>query len=544
MSRDPEGARRSNWLAHALAIGRVEFVRGARTVRAETNKLVGIGIGVLVLAMGSLVVAAFVAAFGDDLSSLDPALLTGVRAAAAGGWLMAAVLVTFRTATAVGTVDHQEFLLSTVSARSVLGGLMLAELGKLTAYVGFPVVAVGGGLWLGTGSPLPALALVAAVAAVGATAVPLGFLAGLSILLVTRTVPAARRNRLWLALVGMVGYLLVILRFGELSLLLAETPAGWFADPVLLAAGAPAEPALAAVALACPLVAVPLFGAAAETVAVRTWYADRPVDQDDGDADGGALLDDAGARLDAVVARPTAAVVRASWLRARRSPFTLSYALVPAFALIGYLFPALQEGRIPDLLPVMVAGYAAWSVGAAFTLNPLGEEGALLPVTLTTGIGGREFVRGKLLAAWLVGVPGAVALTLVSAVLVGSEPGEALAQVAYAGVLTLLAPAISAGFGMAMPKFSTQRVMLNREAVVPSVLAFFGFLILLGIVGLPGFLGLTLFAEGGLFGLPGGGFGGVVVSAALGLVFAVPGYVFAVKRFDRYDVDDLSGFDR
>ncbi|PSP86244.1 hypothetical protein BRC83_00830 [Halobacteriales archaeon QS_1_68_17] len=81
-----------------------------------------------------------------------------------------------------------------------------------------------------------------------------------------------------------------------------------------------------------------------------------------------------------------------------------------------FLANALRDWSVPAVLVYTVGFYGAWAIGAAFALNPLGEEWPVLPMTLTSSIGGRTLVGGLWLAASLPGVlPGALATLAVAA---------------------------------------------------------------------------------------------------------------------------------
>jgi len=146
-------------------------------------------------------------------------------------------------------------------------------------------------------------------------------------------------------------------------------------------------------------------------VSERRWY-------DDGvDARARETDSVSGGRLDGLLGRRTAWVARKSWLRARRAPIKLLYVAYPIFVLVTPIQASVEAGRVTSLLPTTIALYGAWLTGALFTLNPLGDEGAVLPVSAITGVTGREFVGGLVTASALLGGPITLVLTAVLAVL-------------------------------------------------------------------------------------------------------------------------------
>lgn len=536
---DAGGAPSRRTTAHAVAIARVEVVRSVRSLFDQTNKLVGIAITGLLLVAFTLAGVVGLLALGGQVLDAAADNVAAVRGAIAGFWLFVAGMTTFRTVSVVGAIDGAPGMLTATSPRAVAGGLVLGEATRHALHLTVPGLLVAGALSVGTGSVLAGPALLFVGAFAWASAFATGYLAGQSVRYLSRAVPFVRRNRLRLVAVGMVGYMVVVVQFASLAAALGATPVGWYADfGLLLVAGVGSE-FRAAAAVALTLGGGPLFLAAAYRVAQSNWYGDPSVEESGDPKAGTSALRGAGDALERVVSRPAAAIARAAWLRARRSPFKLAFAIVPAFAFVGYLAPQLQAGTLPESMPVMLAGYAAWGVGAAFTLNPLGDEGALLPVTVTAGISGRAFVGGRLLAAWLPGVGPTATVVALAAVVVGKPPVVVLLVAVYGGVLALVAPAIAAGVGMAIPNFETRTVMLSREAVVPSSVAFFGFLLLLGVVGLPGAVGLVFFEGPGSapVSIVSVRAAGVATTGVLGLLLGGAGVVYAVRSFGGYDLD-------
>lgn len=524
-------------LAHARLVGRTEFLRSLRRARTETNMLVGLGMSALMLVVVTLLAAGGAVAFGDALASLDEFGRTLVRMFAVSLWLLATVVVAFRVIGDTGRIDGEAGILTATSPRSVVLGLLLAELYRLLAYLGLPVLVVAVALGVGTGDPLVTPATLAVAAAVLLTGLPVGYLVGLLALYLSATIPFVRRNRLKLGGVLMVLYLGSIYVFGEVVVVLAETPLAWLADPVLVTIGAGGDPRLAAAALAAPLVVTPATVAAVTRVAVATWYADPVAPENDDDSD--TLLTGVDEVLAPLASRPTVSVTRKTLLRARRAPYTLTFALVPAFAAVGYVAQAVQAGEVPETFPVLVAAYAGWAVGSAFTLNPFGDEGALLPVTLSTGVSGTEFVRGRVLAAWLVGVPVTLVVVALAAVAAAVPPWKAVGSLLFGLVFSVGTPPVSVGIGVVFPKFDTRTVLGNCEAVMPSVFAFGLFVLVLLPLGLPAVAALAL------AGPVGRAFGpspavlaavGVGATTTLCLVAAVPSYLLAVRKFDGYSL--------
>jgi ABC-2 type transport system permease protein len=150
----------------------------------------------------------------------------------------------------------------------------------------------------------------------------------------------------------------------------------------------------------------------------------------------------------------------------------LLYVSYPAFILFTPIQNSIDAGHVTAGLATTTALYSAWATGALFTLNPLGDEGAVLPVTVTSGVTGRQFVGGLVAASALIGTPVTVALAVVLAALSPIGVLPTICTVVAALVLPTLAASVAAGVGTAFPKYEATSITRSREAVVPSMWAF------------------------------------------------------------------------
>jgi hypothetical protein len=558
-------------LGHARTIARTELRRRGRSLADSPQAIV--------LLFGALfgLLAAVAAGFGAFVLAGTAGGGSGavprriVRVVAAGAFGLPALLVAFRIVAGKGEVDGGDGLLTTVPHRDVLAGLIAVEAAGGLAYVSPVVLAVAAGLALGAGSPVPLVVGLGLGLLVLAAAVVVGFAAGLGLRAVVARVPAIARHRTAVGAAVFVVYagLLVTDRIGStlgpVLDALAATPVGWTGDVVLLVIGAGGDPLPALAGVATLLAAVPAGFVVAAALAERAWFADPVPGGDAGGAAGEAGRDatadapdePAGKGTDTATEptiarplgpldRPTSAVARKAWLRARRSPIKLVYVLYPLFGLVGVVSNGLSLGGegalLPAFVPVLAATYGAWASGAAFALNPFGDEGAALAATLTTPLSGRRFVRGTLVAATAVGVPLTAVLTVATGLASPLDPvavaGLTVVGAGFAGG----AVAIAAGVGSAFPRFETARVIRSREAVVPSLVAFAVFSIALGCCAVPlvaALPGVASAVAGGI-GVVGpvavqaiGGAGALALVAGVG----VAGYRYAVSTYDGYRIE-------
>jgi hypothetical protein len=184
-------------------------------------------------------------------------------------------------------------------------------------------------------------------------------------------------------------------------------------------------------------------------------------------------------------------VAAVDYRRGRRAPITLSYVLYPLFVLFGPVTSAVQTGTIGGDLPLLAVLCGAWMTGALFTLNVVGNEGAVLPATLLGADPGRSLVGGHVAAAALLGVPLTVAATAVLAVASPYGPAAVVTLAASALVLAGSAGPVATGVGAAFPRFEAVRMSRSTRAIVPSLLAFTVYSIAVVVIALPALLGHT-----------------------------------------------------
>ena len=483
MSRRPD-------VTHAVLVARVELRRTWRNLTDTVR-------GLLVLVGGGLLLPLYGVGLGAGAYFLGGALTTGsfslgrpvVGAALAGVTGLVFAVVLQRTVKRTGEPDAADGLLTTAPYQDVLAGLLLAECGRVAATFALPIAGIVVGFALGTGSVLAGVILLVLIMALVILGLAAGYLLGLVAKYVAGRSALVARHR---AAIGVAVSILIPLFYVTLNAapavqrsafrFAAATPFAWYADVVFLAVpGVTPRPLSAVAAVASLLVGFPAVAVAIGVLAERVWYMDR-VEPDHKFDPGATTLSDR--LLAGRVPRQTTVVAQKSWRRARRAPFTVQFAIFPFFLLIFQLQVALIERTIPPSLPVLVALASAMAGGAAFSLNPLGGEGEVLPMTLTATVSGRQFVAGLALAGALPGVALVVALSVPLGIAAGLRP-TAIAAAAASGVLVAAgAPLVASGVGVVFPKFETTAVR-SHEVVVPSTWAFAGYVLLLGIALLP-----------------------------------------------------------
>jgi len=477
--------------------------------------------------------------FADDPSAAGE--LVGLIPAGVGVFTL--TMTAYLTALQLGDIDVRDGYLTTVPARDVVGGLLAAGYLRAAGLFAGPLVVAGAGFAVGAGAPLAFPSIALAVLALTATTYLAGFPVGGAIAYALGQSEFVDRYKTALGTAAFLAYLALL--FTETLNVVVQpaieaaqaSPLAWYADLALLPVpGADASAVRAVGVLAGSLVVGGVGALASVRVSERRWYDDAA------HAEVRATDSAASGRLDAVLGRRTAWVARKSWLRARRAPVKLVFVTYPVFVLFAPIQGSVEAGRVTASLPATVTLYAAWATGALFTLNPLGDEGAVLPVTVTSGVSGRQFVGGLVAASALVGTPVTLALAAVLGVLGPLSPVAVACLVVAGAVLPGLAAAVASGVGTSFPKYEATSITRSREAVVPSLWAFgvytVVFLLTAGVAtGAQSPTAASLLSE--LLGVSPAAInvGGLTVGLAVAGVAAAVASRNAVRAFDDYTAD-------
>jgi hypothetical protein len=554
-------------------LARVDVLRMVRKY-TDTNQGVGKVISLVVFVLASALVGAgggylaYLAARSGvtgDVALGPLSAMAALRGALAVFGLACAVVVVVRAVGQRGTLTNSEGVLTVVTTGQAFLGLLVAEFLYALLWLAAPAVGVGVGLAVGLGSPTPLVTVPLGAAALAATAVALGVPVGLGLRHVASRIAFVARNRALVAVAAFVVYLALVFSGSLNALVLAlfepmqSSPTGWVADLSLV--GTPLlepTPGRAAGAVVVTAAVAVVGGAAGSRLAAAHWFSDPVLAGEEADAardeptaDGRVAGAVAGVerRLVSTVGAPTAALVTLAWRRALRAPLKLLYVLYPLLFAVGAIADIFQTGRIPAYLPYGTVLFVAWAAGVVFTLNPLGDQGAGLPVALLSRVDGRRFVRAHVLASLLVAVPLGTVLTALVAVASPLDAARTLGLAAAAPALIAAATVLSVGLGTAFPRFRAVNITRSMKTVVPSTFAFVLFTLYLVSTAAAALLltdelarqvAATLLSVLLPFGL-GVTPGTLAVVAGVGLaglVLAVPlSYRHAVSRFDGYTLD-------
>lgn len=530
-------------LGRIVRVARVEIIVAWRAFRQKNR----IQQGVLGLAMGFAVIALATVMGGAFVTGTSVAAGQTPRPVERAGLLAAALFVgtfafsTYLTAVQYGDSNILEGLLTSIPHQDVALGLLVGTFAQIGIVFLFPLIGAALAFGLGAGDPLSAVLSLLAVLVVFLPAYVLGFAAGMTVKHLFGQSPFLVRYRTPIGVSAFLGYLALLVTgsidsvFQPVLAVAGDSPAAWAGDLALLSLGVGANPIHASAALLGGVVLGGFGLVASARGAEVLWYTD-PVEPG-----GGRMESVQVRRLSALLGREAAWVTMKTWLRARRAPLKVVYVVYPVVLLIEPVQSSLQTGSVTLSLPALVAVYGAWATGAAFGLNPLGDEGAVLPITILTGVRGRVIVRGLMAAALVPGLPVTVAVT---AALAWASPLDlvgTLGMTLGAAVLCLAATGIGVGVGTAFPRHDAASLTRSRSVVVPSTWAFLTYTVIVIVLAAPATVLQVPAAQRQIETIAGIGpttlqLAGLALAIVLVTLAALLGSRFAARRFDEYRI--------
>ena len=270
-------------------------------------------------------------------------------------------------------------------------------------------------------------------------------------------------------------------------------PTGWFAD--LAALGTPSDASLAGAAgsIVASFGVITVGISLTSRLAAKFWYGDAGTDVNatthrTTDSVEEARLDKRDVLADSltplwvpeVISRPVRSIAQVGLLRLRRAPRRISFLLGPVLSIAIVLL--VEAGDPWRLMPVTLAVGIPWFAGACLGLNPLGNEGAVLPVTLTS-ISGSRFIRGVMVPGILYGIPVATVFPFVTALIGPYSPFEAVGFAVVGAFLTAFAVVFAPAVGVRLPRFSSLIVGERDGAILPSLAALALYSLVIGALG-------------------------------------------------------------
>jgi hypothetical protein len=439
-----------------------------------------------------IVFAAYLAGGFVAGSQAEP-VIEWARVAFVYGWIFVVGFGGYRAYAVALRPDNLDGLLTTVSHRDLIGGLVLTEFVLWSAFSLTVGSAATVAFAVGAGSLLTIPALLLTLCLLLVTGIPAGFIVALAVRNAgVRSRLLSRLRTLFFVLLG-IGYFALIFTNAFASVLepiyrvLAPTPISWFGDlaAIGLGIGASSLRAIGAVVFSVVFVvaAIVLLFRFAEWL----WYADgvHIVHEPGQNVNRSSRLGALSRIFSRVFSQPVVGVVAVDWKRARRSPLSLSFALYPLIVLAGPIVTAVQTGEIGTGLPLWVLISGTWIAGSVFALNVLGQEGAALPITLLSKAPERSLVIGHVLSGALLIAPATVAGTVIAGVLSPHSVPIVASLGVSALVLSAVSGAVATGIGVGFPRFEAVSVSRSTKAIVPSIFAFIIYSVVVLIVTLP-----------------------------------------------------------
>lgn len=475
---DPSGVMPS--LRYSWEIARVDLVRGYRWVRQQDFWLA------FTVLMGGISAFLLWQTF-EATRAVGSTLATG---GATPAWLVTATSVTWLFLTVLlagdgagsnGDLANDGQYLTIRPAADVVGGKLLAAAVKFSVYTVGLGLAAGAGLAAGTNSLRPFVGMAAVVVGIPATAAAVGYPIGFAVKgLIRRTENLGRITTVIGVALGfayvtlsVTGELLTVVE--RLEPVLQAPPLAWFGHLALATTPNASVDGTGALVL---LGLMPVAGIGGTLLAVPAaryaWLADPGTASDSRDTERPtAPTHRVDAVLDVVCRAPaTRGIASTTLLRAVRSPLQFVFVAPPLLAAIAFVETAVTSGTVPWYVPWFVVWYGAWAAGAVMPLNPLGNQGSMLPTLLTAPARGRHVVHGNVVAAALLGAPLTAGVAIAAGYLAGSST-PVLAVLGVAGVAAVLGSAVIAtGIGSVFPRFEAVRFDASRQAVPPSKRAY------------------------------------------------------------------------
>ncbi|WP_439027556.1 lysostaphin resistance A-like protein [Haloarchaeobius sp. DT45] len=455
---------------------------------------------VLALVLLAPVLVVFVqaaVAVGRSLAAGDPTTVSAARYYLPGVVIFVVVLGAIQAGRRVLSLDAREMMLTAVPVRTLVRGLLLADLFEWAVVFLTPATVLVLAVAVGAGSPVLAVVGTLAVVTLFVAAILFGYALGLLVRLGLRQVPLPLSVRSVLGALGGVTAAVVaggLVAFAgsiavhgpaptatagtaesgggiaPISLPVASLPAGdplsrlsWYAD--LLFVGTPAVETLTTATVVAAVAVVLTIPGSLTVISVFSpgfWYGDAPLSGDGGTRTGSQSV---------ASSSPTRRVATRLWWRAVRAPHRHGFVFYYLFALGTLLVPAVvYPAMAVTLVGASFVLLGVWLAGALFCLNPLGEEEEMLAQLLLATMPAAVLLRARMLLGVLVGVP----LVLVGTTLLALGPlsgVEALTLGVYWVALTLASASFALGVGSLTPRYTPVRLFARVESVAPSVTA-------------------------------------------------------------------------
>ncbi len=533
---------------HGIQLARVDLQRSWRRLVGTRRGQVLVGIilfGFGIMLIGSLQSMYQFGKLSTEIPSTS--ILPIAQQQLASIFVLMVIIIVIRTIERLSRIDAKEFLLTTISPRTVVLGVLLAEFSRLGLTFGLLMGVYTVAFVLGSGSYLSLVIIPAAAIPLLAVTLLSGYLIGLFARIAAVRLTRGSFLKYAFVVLGVLAFGVVVqpilVTAGVLSTPIIEIPInllditlfGWYATLFFIGTPFSTPLPIESFAVASGLIAaIPLLFEGVVRLASILWYGDS----------GHARRTTSETPLRRAQPPRGATSNRSAWLAwwfCRRNLRRPRY-----FGRLGYLafifgLPALQMLSNPDELyrygPVLVSIVGAVLSGELFAIMSFKSEGQILPLILTTPGGSRLFAHARILAGLLFGLPVIVGGVLIIGLLGGWGAIWIIAAIifgsALAGASTTLALALGAFSSSVQwqPSVRDETITANSFAVGVhtvgiTVLGILGFAFLLAPEFIQSILGDSQWSQTTV------SIGGIVLLIGLLTVLAGGCYRYAVCEYD------------
>ncbi|RRJ32695.1 hypothetical protein [Halocatena pleomorpha] len=459
---------------HAIRIARAEVIRELRGATGDRRRVIGLLMVGLFYGSGLLFALPAVYALGQATGTVQSIPYLGGIATVAPVSMV--VLSIFRTSQQIGTIDSEELVLLTVHPRAVVLGVIGAEVVQSMLWFGVPIGLIATAFALGIGAPtLPVTA--------GLVLLPLfcwatvwGYAGGIGMLRLFRWLPGLKQLLKigWaLALLPIIvgsqyiGTAIADRTFSIAGLLetLAFEPLQSYVELAFVGTELFHSPSIGAIGVLGGLVALTPVGLAVATRQATTfWFTDDPAPEQPQRTERSVGGFEAPQPFGSTSA---GAIAWGHLVRAVRQPQEFAHLMIMLVMLGPAVAPIVQvDGNVGPIVAAIGVVVGTYLAGAAFGLNPLGDDRPAFPLLLLTEAGPRTLVWSRVIAGLAIGAPIAFLIPLGS--IVAGTP--ALFAVGFAVVgcgMCLTAAMFAVGIGAVYPIYEEQEYW-GTETVVPS----------------------------------------------------------------------------
>lgn len=526
-------------IRHGARIARGEFIREFREATGNKRRIIGLLMIGLFYGSGLVFGLPSVYFIGQTTGSVTSIPYFGGIATV----LPVVLLVTsvFRTGQQIATIEGEELILLTVHPRAVVLGVIGAEVAHLVVWVGVPVGLLVTAFALGMGAPTLPMTAVLVLLPLFCWVAVWGYAGGIGMLRLLRWLPGLKRllkiGGVLVLLPLMFGsqYIGVAIAEGSLSIeSLLETltfePLRSYAELAFVGTELFQSPSIgAASVLGVLVVFTPVGLGLATRQAMALWFTGDPTPQRSQQTTVSSGGFDAPQPFDS---RSAGAVAWGHLVQAVRQPQEFAHLTMILFMVGSVVVSFVQSGEIVGPIVagigVVIGTYLA---GAAFGLNPLGDDRPAFPLLLLTGVGPRTLVRSRVIAGLAISVPVTVVIPL-GTIVAGTSPLSAIGFAVVGSGMCLAAAMFAIGIGAAYPIYEEQEFW-GTETVVPSSGIMMVYLWVVGggtAIGL--FLTWSTLAGSASLSLPVAAGVGVYLLLTVGVPYG--SYRYAVRRYRTY----------